>query len=296
MRQTTKKRVLYKMRFFLFAGTYFNLEKILILSYRRLIQMKRIAFIIFLLSCMPFCVSAYDEVYADNDVEHSAGMRVGAYFFHRPIPELELILAEDIRMRDNFTKFDMFLTTAELSYLVNNYFKFGAAYSLLAYFRDGNSYSDYKSYWELRNRIYLHATGSVSAGNFKFALREQLRCTFRGNDYYDDRTAVNPIIDLRTRLRVQYAIRSKPLIPYLSVEMFNPLNRAEQGSRDWISALQYKIGLVWQVDNKNSLEFFYLLDQKLGHNVKINDTANCLTVSPDNDMQHVIAVFYRLRF
>ena len=124
--------------------------------------MKRIAFIIFLLSCMPFCVSAYDEVYADNDVEHSAGMRVGAYFFHRPIPELELILAEDIRMRDNFTKFDMFLTTAELSYLVNNYFKFGAAYSLLAYFRDGNSYSEYKSYWELRNRIYLHATGSVS--------------------------------------------------------------------------------------------------------------------------------------
>ena len=212
--------------------------------------MKRIAFIIFLLSCMPFCVSAYDEVYADNDVEHSAGMRVGAYFFHRPIPELELILAEDIRMRDNFTKFDMFLTTAELSYLVNNYFKFGAAYSLLAYFRDGNSYSDYKSYWELRNRIYLHATGSVSAGNFKFALREQLRCTFRGNDYYDDRTAVNP----------------------------------------------NKIGLVWQLDKKNSLEFFYLLDQKLGHNVKINDTANSLTVSPDNDMQHVIAVFYRLRF
>lgn len=258
--------------------------------------MKKLAFTIILLLTLACPSYAYDVIQAESDLEQSAGMRIGVYVYHNPIEELELILSEDIRLRDNFGKMDMFLTTAELAYKVNEYFKFGAAYSMIAYYKDGSSYSNYENYWEIRNRIYLHASGAISAGRFKFSLREQIRCTFRGNDYYDSRTAVNPIVDMRSRLTIQYAIQDAPLTPYVAVEMFNPLHNAEYDHGDWISNLQYKAGIVWKINKSHSIDFFYLLDQTLGNSVKINDAANSITLTPRNSLQHIIAIYYRYRF
>lgn len=236
-----------------------------------------------------------DIVYAEGEASHSACMRLGFFMVHTPVEDLTITLSEDLRMRDNFTKFDMSLTTADLTYNVNKYFRFGAGYSFFAIYMDGKAASSYATYWSLRHRIYAHVTGRISAGDFKFDLRERLLCTWNTDPYLDSRATPNPRVELRTRLKISYDTH-KPVSPYVHVEMRNPLTRSQYAPNDWISKLEYVAGISYKINAHNSINFFYLLSQDLGQSVSINDAAATVKITKRRGFEHIVGVYYYFRF
>ena len=112
------------------------------------------------------------------------------------------------------------------------------------------------SYWGSRHRLFLQVSGSVSAGNFSFSLRERWQYTYRpeaqdkkynfswdedanDNDYISGYT-MEPVKGkgknmLRSRLQVNYDIPKCKFEPFANVEMFN--------DKDGIAKMRYQIGI-----------------------------------------------------
>jgi hypothetical protein len=248
----------------------------------------------FLLMCLTPIMAQTIE-YADEESSTEARLRVGANFQYNPVKGLSLSLEEEARMRNNFCTFDRLYSTFDISYKVNSYFKFGGTYSFIVLYQDGRKKTDYVPYWDLRHRAVAYATGSISFNRFTLSLRERFQATFRTDSLYNENEVVNPKMYLRTRLKLEYDFFSKPLKPYLSVEMFNPLNQTKY-TNQWIDEMQYRLGLEWRLDAFNTLEFFYMFDHSFGNDVDVKSKKDKVIITPETEYNHIIGVFYSIRF
>ena len=54
---------------------------------------------------------------------------------------------------------------------------------------------------------------------------------------------------------------NKHLKPYVSVEMYNPLQNVNKNN--WLSKMNYRAGLEWKIDSVNGLEFYYMFEHEV---------------------------------
>ena len=99
-----------------------------------------------------------------------AGVYFKASLCGKIYKHLSFLVEEDIRPRDDFKEAEWFLTTVEVNYKFNKYLLAGSGYMSLA---------RYKASDELRNRYYLYATGTYSAGRFTLSVRERFQSTYK---------------------------------------------------------------------------------------------------------------------
>ena len=66
---------------------------------------------------------------------------------------------------------------------------------------------------------------------------------------------------LRSRLKLNYSFMNKHLKPYVSVEMYNPLQNVNKNN--WLSKMNYRAGLEWKIDSVNGLEFYYMFEHEV---------------------------------
>ena len=92
-----------------------------------------------------------------------AGVYFKASLCGKIYKHFSFLVEEDIRPRDDFKEAEWFLTTVEVNYKFNKYLLAGSGYMSLA---------RYKASDELRNRYYLYATGTYSAGRFTLSVRD----------------------------------------------------------------------------------------------------------------------------
>ncbi len=126
-------------------------------------------------------------------------------------------LSEEIRLDNNFCKFDRFHTTLALSYKVNSYFKVGVGYAMINPYSSTN-----KAFKKARHRFMVDATGSILAGNWKFSLKERFQMTHYSGDINEYQKPRNALA-LKSRFTVKYYF-SKKYSLYTYVEMRNYLN------------------------------------------------------------------------
>lgn len=112
-----------------------------------------------------------------------------------------------------------------LEYKVASFLKVGAEYELINRYKvesdkEGKEWNE----WSRRHRGQFFASGTLTAGDWQFGLKETFRATFRpdeGNPYQAPQTA----LALKSKVSVKYRGMGS-VVPYAAFEVRNTLNDA----------------------------------------------------------------------
>ena len=206
----------------------------------------------------------------------------------KPVKNLSLSLAEEVRLKNMSSNLDRLYTTLDVSYKVYKYIKLGVSYSFHAMYKG----ADAAEQWQFRHRGRLHITGSYAVNNWGMSLRVMPEVTYLDAPI-NPLEEVNPEWLMRTRFKVDYSFLDKPVDPYLSVEMFNPLKKVEDNTA-WINRLRYTVGVEWSVDAQNKFDFYYLLEHNMGQEISHTDAAVVRT--HQNGLNHNLGIKYKFVF
>ena len=167
-----------------------------------------------------------------------AGVYFKASLCGKIYKHFSFLVEEDIRPRDDFKEAEWFLTTVEVNYKFNKYLLAGSGYMSLA---------RYKASDELRNRYYLYATGTYSAGRFTLSVRERFQSTYKVH-------AEHPKNYLRTMLTLSYKISKTDFSPFAYAEIFN--DTGYQGNMH-TDRIRLSAGSDYKINKQNALQLYY---------------------------------------
>ena len=208
------------------------------------------------------------------------GGRIAARLNKKIVNRLHVTLEEEIRLDNNFTKFDRFHTTLFLNYKLSENIKLGLGYALITPYS-----STSESFKNVRHRLMLDAKYTMQFGYWSFSVKERLQMTHRTGDYNVYQNPANAIT-LKSRLKAQYKGLGK-FSPYVYFELRQYLNApvisaaydgtnyytiedlSEYGSPGWflngykgsyINRYRGSIGVDIRLNRNNILNFYILTD------------------------------------
>ncbi|MBC5643106.1 DUF2490 domain-containing protein [Parabacteroides sp. BX2] len=213
----------------------------------------------FFLLCILFFATALSPIAAMD----GAGMAFKVSLSGKIYRRFSFLVEEDIRPQSDFRQAEWFLTTGEVNYTFNRYFKTGIAYMLLC---------RYKASEELRNRYYVYASANYPVGNFTLSLRERFQSTYKTGGQH-------PKNYLRSMLTLSYKIRKTGICPFAYAEVFN--DTGYQG-RMHADRIRLSAGSDYKINKQNSLQLYYRY-----HIFNVYDPVN---------YKHAIGLTYAHRF
>ena len=163
---------------------------------------------------------------------------------YKPIKEITLNWTEEARFKNNSSKFDRLYSGLGITYNAHKNFSMGAIYEFQVLQKSVD-------HFQFRHRVKFVVQPNVSFGRFNLSLREMPQMTY--TDYVD--------WTLRSRLKLNYSFMNKHLKPYVSVEMYNPLQNVNKNN--WVTKVNYRAGLEWKIDSVNGLEFYYMFEHEV---------------------------------
>lgn len=144
------------------------------------------------------------------------------------------------------------------------------------------------AYWANRNRVYLTLTGEYKVGRFEISLRERLQYThtgavtttetkyrwkefvdIKGNSIGWEHIVKGPEpefkeakhnLSLRSRLSIKYDIKSCPVTPFVSAELYTRLD-------EWkgFDKARYRAGASFKINKDNEISLYYLYQDVSGN-------------------------------
>ncbi len=216
-------------------------------------------------------------------------MRAGFDITRELYKGLSLNWEEEARFKNNVTQFDRLYSTIALDYEVNSYFKAGVSYAFhLIQQSEG---------WQFRHRVCLNLTGSYKYNQWKFSLRARPLMTYR-MDKIDPLEKEQDKWQLRTQFSTEYSCKNVPLKSYLSFELSNTLNAPEFAQGNYVDGTRSVIGLKWNIDKRNTLDFYYRFDCEWARDIsvtysEINPTEiTKVDLTHGKEMIHIVGVAY----
>lgn len=163
----------------------------------------------------------------------------------------DLSLTEEVRFNESVSNFNRSKTSVELDYtILRRVLSTSVRYDLLAY---GNSSSS--SSIAHRGRYAL--TAQYRGLPVRFKLRTALYSTWRGSSVEG---STNPRLMWRNKLTLDYNFKKQGLRPYLSGELFVPLN----GNKSMeLSDYRAALGLKYRTSKASTLDFFVRYQQEV---------------------------------
>ena len=174
-----------------------------------------------------------------------------------------------------------------LEYKIASFLKVGAEYEFI------NRYQleDEEKEWSQRHRGQFFATGTLTAGDWQFGLKETFRATFRpdeGNPYQAPQTA----LALKSKVSVKYRGMGR-VVPYAAFEVRNTLNDAAyyasrynpsaNSKKDvfeneeflgykhaYVNRLRAQAGIQVKFDKHHELDFYLLGDHYKNKKIDTN--------------------------
>lgn len=227
--------------------------------------MKRILTIL-LAAALPLLSSAQ---ISESELDTDIGARVGATLDKKLATGLHLQLEGEARLNDNLSNFKRWDLGLGMTYKVNPYLKIGGGYVLIN--RENSS-----AVWKFRHRVYLDAMGSVSAGDWRFSLKERLQLTHKDVNAYKHQSTPNSLT-LKSRLKAAYK-GFNAWEPYAYVELRNVFNdpactatwsSVSEAFADYsftgythayVNRLRGSLGAEYKISKAHALDFYLLAD------------------------------------
>jgi len=160
--------------------------------------------------------------------------------------KVDISLEEEFRLRDNFATPDRFAAALDVGYKPFKYLKAGLAYNPIYFNHE-------KKGWEMRHRYYFYATGSYTYKYITISLRERFQST-RREDVAATATRANPKQVLRSRLKLSYENKKTRFEPYLSAELYKPLNDPVDNR---MNKARFTAGTTCKLNRQHAVDIFY---------------------------------------
>lgn len=111
--------------------------------------------------------------------------------------------------------------------------------------------------YELRHRGSLGLSTKIELRPFDLTITSKMQSTWRDNSTGDYK--FNPKYVWRNKIDCTYNIFGSPFKPYVSGEIFYPINTSQGAA---IEGIRGTIGGEYRIDRRNSIELFYRVDKE----------------------------------
>ncbi len=164
-----------------------------------------------------------------------------------------IFLTEEYRLRDNFTRTNLFYTDLGAAIKPLPFLKVSLAYRSIQKHLIDNTFS-------FRHRLMLDISLKKKFGDFAFSYRQRLQSEVR-NIYTSDNGSV-PEWYSRNKFEMKYDL-NKPITPYVAVEFRYQINnpRALESDNTW-HRNRYVVGLDYKKNDKSTFGLYYLVQQE----------------------------------
>ena len=163
------------------------------------------------------------------------------------------LFTEELRLKENFTRLNLFYTNLGMEYKVTKNFKAALVYRWIDKYQDDDSYS-------FRNRLMLDLTLKKKFGKVTFSYRNRTQVEAR--DIYTSAAGKIPEWYSRNKIGAKYDM-GKRYTPFASAEFryqfHDPRNVESDGywHRD-----RYVLGAEYEINKKNTFSAYYLIQRE----------------------------------
>jgi len=168
-------------------------------------------------------------------------------------PLLSVNLSQEFRINENITELGTFFTDAGITYKINKYIRFSANYRFTNKRRFDDSYSK-------RHRYYFDITVREKTKSFVFQFRTRFQSQYA--DIYSSADGKIPSYYSRNKFTTKIDL-DKKITPYISVELFSPLNKHKIFK---IDNARYCGGFEYEINRMHSFDLFYMLQREYNVN------------------------------
>ena len=171
------------------------------------------------------------------------------------------LFTEECRLKENFTRLNLFYTNLGIEYKVTKNFKAALVYRWIDKYQDDNTFS-------YRHRLMLDLTYKHKFGKITASYRQRFQVEER--DIYSSENGRNPEWYSRNKIGAKYDL-GKPYSPFASVEFryqfHDPRNIESENTwhRD-----RYVLGAEYKINSKSSFAAYYLIQREYNVNVPNN--------------------------
>ena len=160
---------------------------------------------------------------------------------------------EEYRVRENFTRTNLFYTDLGFGIKPFKFLKVSLAYRLIEKNQDDDTYS-------YRHRVMLDITAKKKFGNYAISYRQRLQAEVR--NVYSSATGSLPEWYSRNKFEIKYDF-GKPIIPYIAAEfryqIHNPRMLESEGT--W-HRNRYFAGIDYKRNEKSTFGLYYMMQRE----------------------------------
>lgn len=170
--------------------------------------------------------------------------------------QLEVSLTEQLRLKNDATRINLFLSDIGLDYEISKKLKVGFHYRYIK--------SNQENYFSNRHRFYGDLAWKEKVKFFSITLRERVQEQY--SDYYSSETGKIPVWELRSKLTVKLDL-DKKYSPYLSGEIFYLLDN--ESNEYGLTQYRYETGINYDINRIHSFNPFLIW--QIRHSSKFNE-------------------------
>lgn len=179
-----------------------------------------------------------------------AGLWTSASFEVKVAKKLTACIAQELRFNENISELGTAFTEAGLGYKLNKHFQLAVNYRYIQKRRTDNYYS-------FRHKFYVDVKYEKKIKPFQIQFRSRLQ------DEYDDIGRASdggiPICYSRNKLSISWNL-NKLFSPYISVELFSPLNYPRTKVFDNIRTMA---GVDYEISKHQKIDLFYMIQKEV---------------------------------
>lgn len=238
-----------------------------------------------------------------SDIETDLGGRASVQLDYKIKKGVHVNAGLELRTNDNFNAAGRYQAEIGGDYKINSFLKAGLGY---VYINVRNS----SDQWNPRHRLYLDLTCTLKSGDWRFSLKEKLQLTHRnGVNVYQ--TTPNAL-SLKSRIKAEYK-GFATVNPYIFLETRTALNDPActaqwdgsaysdysfEGYKDtYFNRLRGAMGLEWELDKNNALDFTLMLDYCYDKEIDTNSSGTKLkSLTYERTIMPQICIGYKYSF
>jgi hypothetical protein len=184
-----------------------------------------------------------------------AGMWATFSIQHAITKKINVVVDQELRLKENFQRINLFYTNVGIDYKVNKFLKISPTYRAIQKKRLEGTYS-------YRHRLMLDVTTKKKIQ--KFTISERVRYQAEVQDLYTSKKGKLVEQFLRFKTDLKYSL-SDNVTPYVSCELRYQI-RAPRGDGPLYDRgfhrIRNVIGVDYQINKKNSVNLYYLIQSE----------------------------------
>ena len=209
--------------------------------------MKNIFICFLFVICQLFTSNCFAQDYPDAGSWNTLNIEKGIN------SKLTVLFTEELRLKENFSRLNLFYTNLGLEYKLIKNFKAALVYRCIDKFQNDNTFS-------YRHRLMLDLTCKYKFGNVTVSYRNRTQVEER--DIYSSDQGRNSEWYSRNKFASKYD-PGKRYVPFASVEFRYQIHdpRNIESDKTWHRD-RYVLGAEYKINNKNTFAVYYLIQRE----------------------------------